>query len=264
MEVRVLGNVQDGGVPHLGCSCELCDQARTDPARQRYASSLLLAGESTRYLIDATPDIRFQLRGDALDGVLLTHEHLGHLPGLLYLGPESLAPTQLPVYCTPQLAEFIRTTDQFARLLEQDHITLSPVEYGSAVDLADGIAIPRAVPHRSTHADTVAYRLGSDRTLLYMSDLDRWTDETIRSVADADIALVDGTFWRPEELDRYEEVPHPAITRSMDVLDPTDTEIYFTHLNHTNPVLRPGSEERREVERRGFHVVEQDDVFTLG
>jgi pyrroloquinoline quinone biosynthesis protein B len=50
----------------------------------------------------------------------------------------------------------------------------------------------------------------------------------------------------------------------MNVLDPTRTEIYFTHLNHTNPVLQPGSEERRRVEERGFHVADRADSFGLG
>lgn len=264
MDVRVLGTVQDGGVPHLGCACELCERARADPGRQRYASSLLLAGESTRYLIDATPDVRFQLRGDLLDGVFLTHEHLGHLSGLLYFGPESLAAAQLTVHCTPQLAAFVGANEPFARLSEQDYIELDPVRPGSGVDLAGTVVRPRRVPHRSTHADTVAYRISADRSLLYVSDIDAWTDETIRMVADADVALVDGTFWRSGELDRYDEVPHPAIVDSMDTLDPSGTEIHFTHLNHTNPVLQPGSEERQRVEDRGFHVADRADTFTLG
>ncbi|PSQ10554.1 hypothetical protein BRC93_09035 [Halobacteriales archaeon QS_5_70_15] len=177
-----------------------------------FASSLLLDGRSTRHLIDATPDVRFQIRGDALDGVFLTREHLGHLPGLLYFGPEALAATGLTVHCTPRLGEFIATNDPFARLSEEGHIVLDPVRPGSTVDIGG----------------------------------------------------VDGTFWGPGELDRYGDVPHPAISHSMDVLDPTRTEIYFTHLNHTNPVLQPGSEERRRVEERGFHVADRADSFGLG
>ena len=264
MDVRVLGNAQDGGVPHLGCSCELCDRARSDPAQQRYASSLLLTDGSERYLVDATPDVRFQIRGDGLDGVFLTHEHLGHLSGLLHFGPESLAAERLTVHCTPQLAAFVETNEPFARLSAENYISIHRVRPGSGVGLAEGCVVPLTVPHRSTHADTVAYRIGGERTLLYMSDLDTWTDGAIGLVADADIALVDGTFFRPDEIDRYEEVPHPAITHSMDVLDPTATEIHFTHLNHTNPVLHPGSEERRRVEERGFHVADRGDSFSLG
>lgn len=57
--------------------------------------------------------------------------------------------------------------------------------------------------------------------------------------------------------------PTPAITHSMDVLDRTDTEIYVTRLDHINPVLRPGSEERRELGIRRFHVAEQDAICSL-
>lgn len=264
MEVRVLGNVQDGGVPHLGCSCGVCERARTDPAKQKYASSLLLTGDSTRYLIDATPDIRFQLRGDAINGVFLTHEHLGHLPGLLYFGTEALDTAQLPVYCTPQLAAFIRTNEPFAQLVDRGQITLTTIQPDSTTGIAGGTVGMYEVPHRNVHAETVAYRVAGDRSLLYMSDVDTWTDQSRRLVADADIALVDGCFWDSDELDRFEAVPHPAITHSMDVLDPAETDIYFTHLNHTNPVLEPESGERQQVEARGFHVAEQGDAFSLG
>lgn len=264
MEVRVLGTVQDGGVPHLGCSCELCERARTTPARQKYASSVLLIADSARYLIDATPDVRFHLRGESIDGVFLTHEHLGHLPGLLYFGTEALDTTRLPVYCTPQLAAFIETNEPFAQLVDREQITLMTIQPGSAIDIVGGTVAMYEVPHRNVHAETVAYRVAGDRSLLYMSDVDTWTDRTRRLVADADIALVDGCFWDSDELDRFEAVPHPAITHSMDVLDPAETDIYFTHLNHTNPVLKPESGERQQVEARGFHVAEQGDVFSLG
>jgi pyrroloquinoline quinone biosynthesis protein B len=105
-----------------------------------FASSLLLDGRSTRHLIDATPDVRFQIRGDALDGVFLTHEHLGHLPGLLYFGPEGLAATGLTVHCTPRLGEFIATNDPFARLSEEGRIVLDPVRPGSTVDIRSSTA----------------------------------------------------------------------------------------------------------------------------
>lgn len=264
MQVRVLGNAQDGGVPHLGCSCEVCERARTDPAKQKYASSLLLTGDSTRYLIDPTPDIRFQLRGDAIDGVFLSHEHLGHLPGLLYFGTEALDTAQLPVYCTPQLAAFIRTNEPFVQLVDRGQITLTTIQPGSTVDIAGGAVDVYEVPHRTVHAETLAYQVRDDRMLLYLSDVDAWTEHSRELVTAADIALVDGCFWDPDELDRFEEVPHPAITHSMDVLDPAETDIYFTHLNHTNPVLEPESEERQQVEARGFHVAEQGETFSLG
>ena len=65
--LRLLGSVQDAGVPHAGCSCERCEAAATDPARRRFVASaaLIVDGDSGApgvYLLDASPDLRQQLR----------------------------------------------------------------------------------------------------------------------------------------------------------------------------------------------------------
>jgi hypothetical protein len=40
--VVVLGSAQDGGLPQIGCRESLCEAARADLARRRFASSILL------------------------------------------------------------------------------------------------------------------------------------------------------------------------------------------------------------------------------
>ena len=74
----ILGNMQDAGLPHAGCTCARCMAAFEDPAQGLYAACLAIVdkrrntelhGEDTElhrekasvYLIDATPDIKFQL-----------------------------------------------------------------------------------------------------------------------------------------------------------------------------------------------------------
>ena len=104
----VLGIAQDGGVPHIGCRQERCAVARRDPARRERVACLGLVDdvEGRRFLIDATPDLPSQLEsldpgraarvGRPLDGILLTHAHIGHYTGLMYLGREALAAQESP------------------------------------------------------------------------------------------------------------------------------------------------------------------------
>ncbi len=40
-------------------------------------------------------------------------------------------------------------------------------------------------------------------------------------------------------------------------------EIFFIHLNHTNPALVPDSEESKELGAAGWAVVEQGSVIVL-
>ena len=88
-------------------------------------------------------------------------------------------------------------------------------------------------------------------------------------VAAVDVALVDGSFYSLDELPgrSIEEIGHPLISSSMDLfqhlVDSGETEIYFTHLNHSNPAVDSDSAERREIERRGFGVVSDGDRFDL-
>src|ERR1700736_2505721 len=92
VEAIVLGVAQDGGVPHLGCSQDLCRRARRDPALRRSVASLGLIDSSAgkRFVIDATPDFGIQVDrlGGMPDAILLTHAHIGHYLGLAQLGRE--------------------------------------------------------------------------------------------------------------------------------------------------------------------------------
>lgn len=84
-----------------------------------------------------------------------------------------------------------------------------------------------------------------------------------------DVALLDGTFFSSDELPgrRVETIGHPLIQDSMDLLqdlvDDGSLEVYFTHLNHSNPALDVDSEARISIEKRGFHVLEQGQEFPL-
>jgi len=78
-----------------------------------------------------------------------------------------------------------------------------------------------------------------------------------RSLSDEDLT--------DEAARQIEEIGHPLIVQSMDLLqelvDKRGLQVYFTHLNHSNPVLDPDGKARREVESRGFHILEDEQEF---
>ncbi|WP_281194553.1 MBL fold metallo-hydrolase [Halorubrum sp. F4] len=261
--VEILGSAQDAGVPHLGCRCANCEAARESSDRTRYASAILLEDDG-RFLFDATPDVRFQL-AEIPDGVFLTHAHLGHLSGLLYLGRESADTDEVPVYATAGLGDVIEENDPLCSLVSNRNVDLRSVADGASVSLETTSITPIRVDHReSLPTGTLSYRIdGPDRSLLYMSDIDTLTTHAESLIRNVDVALVDGTFWNRDEIDRVADVPHPTVRSSMDVLDDADTEVAFTHLNHTNPLLDPGSDARARLESAGFRVAERGDTFEL-
>lgn len=261
--VEVLGISQDAGVPQIGCRCEQCNAARSSDGQKRYATSLLLSDDG-KYLFDATPDIQFQI-ATIPDGVFLTHAHLGHLPGLLFFGQEAANADRIPVYLTEGLADVIRNSPPLNILVENNNLTLEHLAPHATVVLGDVTIEGRPVKHReSLPTNTFAYMIeGPERSLLYMTDIDEWSTATQQLVTQADIALVDGTFWSEDEISRTGEVPHPYVRESIDKLDSERTDIYFTHLNHSNPLLNRESEEYTQVRGAGFDIVSAGTTFEL-
>jgi len=281
VQAVVLGVAQDGGVPHLGCSRDPCEAARRDPARaERVAALGLVAtgdGSAARYfMIDATPDFRSQVdallgadrvsrpKGRPLDGILLTHAHIGHYTGLMYLGRESMASAEVPVYASERMAAFLRGNGPWKRLVSGGHVALQVVQPGNPVVLCQGLQVePIRVAHREEESDALGFIVrGPKRSLIYIPDIDaweRWDRDIAALVGTVDVALLDATFYGPGELgDRpMDDVPHPFVLDTMKRLQPLARDgrrIIFIHMNHTNPALLPGSPERMEIERRGFEV----------
>lgn len=268
MKIEVLGSVQDGGVPHLGCECDTCEEARANPEKRKYSTSLLLkedgSEDSVRYLIDATPDIRFQVTAGYLDGVFVPHSELGHVTGLLYFGQEGIDSDDINVYCSEPVENFLMRNDPFRYLIDRENIETQEFTDGDEQEIQGGKVESREIPHAHISRNTTSYMIeGEEKKLYYLSDINEFNDDVIDSIKEADIAVIDGTFWSRDEIDRFDEVMHPPIKETMEETKKFDTEIYFTHINHTNPVLNPESPERKELEENGFSVVEKGQVFEV-
>jgi pyrroloquinoline quinone biosynthesis protein B len=268
MKVEILGTVQDGGIPHLGCDCDLCVKARDDPREAKYVESLLLKENeeenTARYLVNATPDIRQQVKWKYLDGIFVPHEGLGHITGLQFFGQEGPDVSELSVFCCEDVEDFMMKNDPYRFLIDRDNIQVHDFSDGEEEDIRGGKIESRQFYHPHLNHDTTAYMIhGEDKKLFYLADITDFNEEIEACIEEADIALIDGTFWSEEEIGRYDEVPHPPIRRSLDQFEDVDTKIYFIHMNHTNPILREDSEERKTLNERGFSVAEQGHEFQL-
>lgn len=273
----ILGTVQDGGFPHVGCACEACTIAARKPERHRRVACLGLVTSRGMAVIDATPDFASQVRSLAqvagkpadtkLRAILLTHLHAGHILGLPLLGREGWAATGTPVWATESCLRFLEKHLPFARLFAEGHLEPRVLHLGWDTSLDDLVIQPIPVPHRAEDGDTLAYRVeGPERSLFYAPDLDTIGPEVLTQIRAADVAVIDGTFFRKRELRRDDAnaVPHPAMADTMSAMSRLDTKIVFTHLNHTNPALDPESRERRAVEALGMRVAAENEVIPLG
>jgi pyrroloquinoline quinone biosynthesis protein B len=289
--LMVLGISQDGGTPQAGSNDH---PAWTDPSKRRLATSLGLIDPRTgkTWMFDATPDFRQQWfdldtearqvgpsaegsdstntlpRRAAPDGIFLTHAHMGHYVGLMFLGHESMGASRVTVYAMKEMADYLSLNGPWEQLVRYENITVRELRHTVPVSLANDLkVIPLLVPHRQEYSEVVGYRIeGPNRSALFIPDIDSWADWDIegtrieRILQTVDVAYLDGTFFANGEIPGRDmsTFPHPFVTTTMDRLaslpDDQRAKVRFIHLNHTNPAADPTSSEAQQISERGFNV----------
>ncbi len=281
----VLGIAQDAGLPHAGCRCSRCLAAYDHPATADYAAALAIVdarrSPNSVWLIDATPDIKFQLNhlSSALgphpqlpdrlrqpDGLFLTHAHMGHTAGLAQLGPEGMHVRDLPVYASDGLVGILRESALWRPLL--GNLVLNTLVAGVPIDLAPDLSITALeVPHRDElGASTFAFRVqGPDRTLLYVPDIDDWDQwpQAGEVIARVDVTLADATFYSAAELAGRPTVAHPLVPDTVAFFADLPSQLILTHLNHTNRLFDRQGPGQAKLAAQGVTVAHFGQIVPL-
>ena len=276
----VLGTLQDGGSPHIGCEKDCCKKIDTN---KKVASlGLIDPASKKKFIIEATPDITSQIKIlneyagtiNPIDGILLSHAHIGHYSGLMYLGKEANNAKNIPVYAMPRMKKFLESNGPWSQLVNLKNIQLIEIFNTQEFSLSSQIkVIPYQVPHRDEFSETIGFKIiGPNKSALFIPDIDKWEKweiDIIEMIKGVDYAFIDGTFWDPAELNNRNiaEIPHPLIKESIlkftNLPASEKDKIWFIHLNHTNPVLITGSKEYQELSSKGFHVASIKQIFSL-
>ena len=285
----VLGIAQDAGYPQAGCAKECCEAVHQGRVERKHVSCLALVDpvSGRRWMFDATPDFREQLRmldefapprpgseTPSLDGIFLTHAHIGHYTGLMFLGHESIGASEVHVFAMPRMHRFLGTQGPWDQLVNYKNIKLRPIQEGRPTRLGEGLFVtPIRVPHREEYTEVVGYRIdGPNASALFIPDIDKWEkwDQRIENVIlSVDVAYLDGTFYANSEIpDRdMAQIPHPFIEESMArfqfLPESQRAKIRFIHMNHTNPALQAGSEARKAIEAAGMRIAEEGERVGL-
>jgi pyrroloquinoline quinone biosynthesis protein B len=294
MHVHILGSAAGGGLPQWNCNCRNCAGLRqgTLKAKARTQSSITLSGDGINWvLFNASPDIRAQLeafaplqprrglRNTGIVAVLLIDSQIDHTTGLLMLREGE----PLAIYCTDMVAQDLSTGFPLFNVLSHYcgvvHHRLPNDETPFEIAGVEGLrftAVPlsskappysphRHDPHPGDNVGIGVEDLTTGRRLFYAPGLGQIEPHLRPYLETADCLLVDGTFWREDEM-RWAGVGH-KLAREMGHLPQSGAggmleylrtlerpRKVLIHINNTNPILDEASEERRLVEAEGVEV----------
>ena len=271
----ILGVAQDAGYPQTGCYEEHCMPGweNSDLRRSPVSLGLIDPLGNKKYLFEATPDFPaqfYKLEMEApsgryeLAGVFLTHAHIGHYTGLMFLGHEVMGASGVPVYAMPRMTRYLEENGPWSQLVSFNNIELTPLKNSQAVSFDSLRVTAFLVPHRDEYSETVGFRIdGPNKSAIFIPDINKWSEwqtDLAELVKTVDYALIDATFFADGELPGRDmsKVPHPFVTESMELLGELPAKdrakIWFIHMNHTNPLLNPDSAESKSVQSRGFNI----------
>ena len=277
----VLGVAQDAGYPQIACTKQCCTATYKNPTLKHMVSCIGLVDpiSNESWMFDATPDFTKQVKlltnyvkeKEVPDGIFLTHGHIGHYTGIMYLGREAMSAEKVPVYAMPRMREYLTNNGPWSQLVSTKNITLQPIQNDTIQVLNQRIAVtPLQVPHRDEYTETVGYMIHyGKKKALFIPDIDKWQKwerSIVEYIKEMDIVFLDATFFKNGEINRdMSEVPHPFVEESMQLFEnliPEDKKkIYFIHFNHTNPLLEEGSKAQKQVQAKGFRIAKEKSVI---
>src|SRR5437879_4328055 len=292
MRIRLLGTAAGGGLPQWNCRCANCEAARQHRISPMAHCSLAFSPDGSGwYLVNATPDItqhlarwpelhpRSGIRSTPVRGVILTDGELDHVLGLLHLREA----TRWTLYATPStiamLEDGLRLLPALRRYAD---ITVHRLSWDEPLVLDEGTArvelhlaatgrhLPRylgggAEARDGAGAGVLLTDPSTGTRVAYAPCVGQLSEALRERLRSADVLLFDGTFWGDDELPRlgisretatgmgHVPVGGPGGSALWLSKLPARAKLYV-HINNTNPLLDPASDERAWIRALGLEV----------
>ncbi|HYM94493.1 MAG TPA: MBL fold metallo-hydrolase [Chitinophagaceae bacterium] len=226
LKITFLGTGTSGGVPMIGCNCEVCTSA--DKKDNRLRSSILVQSAKTTLVVDTGPDFRYQMLRENirhLDAVLFTHPHKDHLAGLDDVRPFNFFSRKpMEIYANSLTEEALRRDFHYAFSdtkypgtpeINLNTITMQPFLVG------DIPIVPFLVWH--LRMPVLGFRFGK---FTYITDANRIDDSEKEKIRGSEVLVLNA-------LRKKEHVSHFSLSQAIEMaqeLKASDT--YFTHISH--------------------------------
>lgn len=303
MRAIVLGSAAGGGFPQWNCGCANCVAvraqrpgyvARTQDSLAITSSADPMTGRFV--LVNASPDVLVQIqktpalwprapRHSPISAVVLTNGDMDHVLGLFSMResyPFALY-TTASVRRGLEESAFIRTLRRFEGQLVMREIALGqPMDLASADGEPLSLSVVASPMSGKLPVHFVGHAKGAPEDNVALAFRDERGGSLMYAAAGAsadvdldghDVVLFDGTFYREDELVRLglsklyardmAHVPIDGDAGSLARLSSLRARKIYTHINNTNPILAPDSDERRAVEGAGWEIAHDGMEITI-
>jgi len=235
MKTKFLGTAANGGLPQLDCGCLNCVAASKKKNLRRLRSSLLVRTGDKKIVLDCGPDFRQQmltegLRLQEIDLIVVTHLHWDHFGGLMELAGGK--PSSVPVLMSKKNKKILMMRDEIKFLVDAKFVRLvSEIEgKGIGVELFE-------VPHDPNFPTDAVIVHGDNKQVWYSPDVAKITGEMLDRMEAVDQIIFDATFLNEDNFPA-KKFNHITIEESAPVLVKLKKEIIFSHINHSEDLVK--------------------------
>ena len=225
-KITFLGTGTSSGVPMIGCNCAVCSS--TDSKDNRLRSSILVNTNDFTFVIDTTPDFRYQMlrtKTNTLNAVVFTHSHKDHIAGLDDIRAYNyLMKMPMNVYASAMTNEALKK-DFYYAFAEKKYPGVPEIilhDIDETPFIIGGITLqPILVWHHKM--PVYGYRFND---FTYITDANR-IDEDQKEKIKGSKVLVLNALRREPHISHF--TLQQAITLAEDLQIP---QVYFTHISH--------------------------------
>ena len=226
LKITFLGTGTSSGVPMIACECAVCTSA--DKKDKRLRSSILVESKNTTFVVDTTPDFRYQMLRENvkhLDAVLFTHPQKDHIAGLddvraynyIQQQPMQLYANQMTIDGLMREFAYAFADKRYPGVpnLELNTITLEPFSIG------DINIIPIEVWHMKM--PVYAFRFGD---FTYITDANKIEDSEKEKIKGSKVLVVNA-------LRKEKHISHYNLDEAIELVHELKIPTaYFTHISH--------------------------------
>lgn len=187
MEILFLGTSSGWPLPRLGCNCKICESS--DPKDTRLRPSILI---NKTILVDAPPDIYFELKEHKIDPtrithILITHAHDDHIAGLYDL---------THIYNLKNQIKLISPKNVLSQIQKKLGISALSFEKNEALPYQKLSLEPNSycwfLPVEHT-TEAYAIKIMAPKPILYAPEFRKIAPSVAKSFGNLELAILDGS-----------------------------------------------------------------------